>query len=157
MLKLLLFIGALNPLVAVIQSQSSLLKQEIMTPFPSLSPDDGLVTRGVLQEVWHNINFVKTGLVSLRSDGRFPNAPDIVTVHEGFDVYDFDTKIYGQRLTAYLLVCVFLQITRTINTVTIAFTCQVAVQTKWESHSLLKALHQPTFDFHSQNQLDPLS
>ena len=95
--------------------------------------------------------FVRTGVMSLRSDIRFPNAPDIVAVHEGFDVYDFDRNIYGQRLTAYLLVCVFLQITRTINTVALAFTFQVAVQTEWESHSLLKVLHQPTFDFHSQN------
>ena len=45
-------------------------------------------------------------MISLQNDGRFPNAPDIVTVHEGFDdVYDFDTKVYGERLTAYLLVC----------------------------------------------------
>ena len=105
------------------QSQSSLLKQEIMTPFLFLSPDDGLVARGVLQEVWHNINHVKQGVISLKNDRRFPNAPDVVTVHEGFDVYDFDRKIYGQRLTAYLLVCGILQITRTINTITVAFTC----------------------------------
>ena len=63
--------------------------------------------------MWHNID-VRQGVVSLQNDGRFPNAPDIVTVHEGFDVYDFDTKIYGQRLTAYLLVCVITLIT--INT-----------------------------------------
>ena len=44
-------------------------------------------------------------MISLQNDGRFPNAPDTVTVHEGFDVYDFDTKVYGQSLTAYLLVC----------------------------------------------------
>ena len=44
-------------------------------------------------------------MISLQDDRRFPNASDIVTVHEGFDVYDFDTKVYGQRLTAYLLVC----------------------------------------------------
>ena len=44
-------------------------------------------------------------MISLQNDGRFPNAPDIVTVHEGFDVYDFDRKVYGQRLTAYMLVC----------------------------------------------------
>ena len=71
-----------------------------------LSPDDGLVAHGVLQEVWHNINYASRGVISLQNDGKFPNAPDLVTVHEQFDVYDFDTKIYGQRLTAYLLVCV---------------------------------------------------
>ena len=51
-------------------------------------------------------------MISLQSDGSFPNAPDIVAVHEGFDMYDFDRNIYGQRLTAHLLVCVFLQLTR---------------------------------------------
>ena len=71
-----------------------------------ISLDDGLVADGVLQEVWHNISDVTRGVISLQNDSRFPNAPDIVTVHEGFDVYDFDTKVYGQRLTAYLLVCV---------------------------------------------------
>ena len=71
-----------------------------------LSPDDGLVAHGVLQEVWHNIFDVNQGVISLQNDTRFPNAPDIVTVLEGFDVCDFDIKIYGQRLTAYLLVCV---------------------------------------------------
>ena len=75
-----------------------------------LLPDAGLVAHGVLQEVWHNIN-IKRGVISLQNDERFPNAPDVVTVHERFDVYDFDTKIYGQRLTAYLLVCVI-----TLNT-----------------------------------------
>ena len=65
-----------------------------------------MVAHGVLQEVWHNIFDVNRGVISLQNDTRFPNAPDIVTVHEGFDVYDFDIKIYGQRLTAYLLVCV---------------------------------------------------
>ncbi|XP_067041821.1 uncharacterized protein [Acropora muricata] len=67
------------------------------------SADDGLVAHGVLQEMWHNIINVWRGVISLQNDGRFPNAPDIVTVHEGFDVYDFDPKVYGQRLTAYLL------------------------------------------------------
>ena len=71
-----------------------------------LSPDDGLVAHGVLQEVWHNINYPWKGVISLQNDRRFPNAPDLVTVHEQFDVCDFGTKIYGQRLTAYLLVCV---------------------------------------------------
>ena len=71
-----------------------------------LSLDDGLVAHGVLQEVWYGITDVMRGVISLRNDRRFPNAPDLVTVHGGFDVYDFDTKIYGQRLTAYLLVCV---------------------------------------------------
>ncbi|XP_044172047.1 uncharacterized protein LOC122956437 [Acropora millepora] len=69
------------------------------------SADDGLVAHGVLQEVWHNVRYAWRGVISLQNDGRFPNAPDIVTVHEGFDVYKFDTKVYGQRLTAYLLVC----------------------------------------------------
>ncbi|XP_067041831.1 uncharacterized protein [Acropora muricata] len=64
----------------------------------------GLVAHGVLQEVWHNIINIKRGVISLQSDERFPNAPDVVTLHERFDVYDFDTKIYGQRLTAYLLI-----------------------------------------------------
>ena len=64
-----------------------------------------MVAHGVLQEVWHNIIRARRGVISLQNDGRFPNAPDIVTVHEGFDVYDFATKFYGQRLTAYLLVC----------------------------------------------------
>ena len=64
-----------------------------------------MVAHGVLQEVWHNVKYASRGVISLQNDGRFPNAPDIVTVHEGFDVYDFDTKVYGQRLTAYLLVC----------------------------------------------------
>ncbi|XP_015764618.1 PREDICTED: uncharacterized protein LOC107343549 isoform X6 [Acropora digitifera] len=68
------------------------------------SADDGLVAHGVLQEVWYNINYAWRGVISLQNDGRFPNAPDLVTVHEQFDVYDFDTKIYGQRLTAYLLI-----------------------------------------------------
>ncbi|KAK2568092.1 Basement membrane-specific heparan sulfate proteoglycan core protein, partial [Acropora cervicornis] len=68
------------------------------------SADDGLVAHGVLQEVWHNINYASRGVISLQNDGKFPNAPDLVTVHEQFDVYDFDTKIYGQRLTAYLLI-----------------------------------------------------
>ena len=70
-----------------------------------LSLDDGLVAHGVLQELWYNIN-VKQGVISLQSEGRFPNAPDIVTMHEGFDVYGLDIKDYGQRLTAYLWVCV---------------------------------------------------
>jgi len=61
------------------------------------SADDGLVAHGVLQEVWHKIIDVTRGVISLQNDRRFPNAPDIVTVHEGFDVYDFDTKVYGQR------------------------------------------------------------
>ena len=115
-LKLLLFIGELNPLVALMQTQSSLPKQELMTS-SFLLPGDGLVACGVLQEVWHNIALVKRGVISLENDGRFPNAPDMVRVQEGFDVYDFDTKIYGQRLTAYLLVCVITLITRKINTV----------------------------------------
>ncbi|XP_067042179.1 uncharacterized protein [Acropora muricata] len=68
------------------------------------SADDGLVAHGVLQEVWYNINYAWRGVISLQNDGRFPNAPDLVTVHEQFDVYDFATKIYGQRLTAYLLI-----------------------------------------------------
>ena len=70
-----------------------------------LSLDDGLIAHGVLQELWYNID-VKRGVISLQREGRFPNAPDIVKMLEGFDVYDLDTKVYGQRLTAYLLVCV---------------------------------------------------
>ena len=64
-----------------------------------------MVAHGVLREVWLNIIDVERGVISLQNDRRFPDAPDIVTVHEGFDVYDFDWNIYGQRLTAYLLVC----------------------------------------------------
>ena len=66
-------------------------------------------------------------MISLQYDGRFPNAPDIVTVHEGFDVCNFGTKVYGQRLTAYLLVCFI-----TLNKIPLllACTCQAAVQTE---------------------------
>ena len=52
--------------------------------------------------------------MSLQNGRRFPDAPDIVKVHEGFDVYDFDTKVYLQRLTAYLLVC-FITLTKYRN------------------------------------------
>ena len=65
-----------------------------------------MVAHGVLQEVWHKIRDERRGVISLQNDRRFPNAPDIVTVHEGFDVYNFDANVFGQRLTAYLLVCV---------------------------------------------------
>ena len=95
----------------VSQSHCEFFKAETRDPdtFPIfLSPDDKLVAHGVLQEVWHNIHPLY--FYSLQYYTRFPNAPDEVTVGDLNDINDFDTNnyfFYGQRLTAYLSVCLY--------------------------------------------------
>ena len=88
-----------------------MVKAETRDPdtFPIfLSSDDKLVARGVLQEVWHNI--APSHSCGLQYDTRFPDVPDEVTVGDLNDINDFDTNnysCYGQRLTAYLSVCLY--------------------------------------------------
>lgn len=74
-----------------------------------LSSDDKLVAHGVLQEVWHNITSLY--IEGTRFVRRFPGPPDEVTVRDLNDINDFDTSNYhsGQRLTAYLSVCLYFQ------------------------------------------------
>ncbi|XP_044167140.1 uncharacterized protein LOC114973945 isoform X1 [Acropora millepora] len=70
------------------------------------SADDKLVAHGVLQEVWYNIpSFYVYDLESYTS---FPGVPDEVTVGDLNDINDTNNYFYrGQRLTAYLSVCLY--------------------------------------------------